>query len=332
MACGLLGTLLYFRSRGVMEQTVIDENGVQVLFTYPKSFREFDFIECEKRILSLINDAKSSIYVQAYNWTSERIAEALVAAQKRGVQVKVLLDKENEVKTSRALQILLDSQITVRIRRISGIAHNKIMVIDEKIVITGSYNFTKAANEKNDENLVIINNTSIAKQYLTNWQKCRSISFPIGITADSQKKPWEEDYGRISEQQNEKAKSISNYIDSATKLVYIILDRQLPDDALASIVSAYMRGVDVRILIPNEEISPELSLFIAKLGQVPLKRSKLKLKNSSIILDGKIEMYVKDRVIVKTPPEPSIEEKIHKFQRRWDKSVMTYGNISNAVS
>ncbi|MGC1855109.1 MAG: phospholipase D-like domain-containing protein, partial [Candidatus Aquirickettsiella sp.] len=57
-----------------------------------------------------------------------------------------------------------------------AIAHNKIMIIDEKEVITGSFNFTKAAQNKNAENLVIIHDAQLANIYLKNWQRRRAVS------------------------------------------------------------------------------------------------------------------------------------------------------------
>jgi phosphatidylserine/phosphatidylglycerophosphate/cardiolipin synthase-like enzyme len=59
---------------------------------------------------------------------------------------------------------------------IQAIAHNKIIIVDEKIVLTGSFNFSKAAEERNAENLLIINNPEIAKLYIENWGKHREHS------------------------------------------------------------------------------------------------------------------------------------------------------------
>ena len=62
-----------------------------------------------------------------------------------------------------------------------AIAHNKVMIIDDEIVITGSYNFTRAAEKSNAENLVIITSPPIAQKYLQNWQKHRSHSQPYRV-------------------------------------------------------------------------------------------------------------------------------------------------------
>ena len=59
-----------------------------------------------------------------------------------------------------------------------AIAHNKIMIIDKETVITGSFNFTKAAEEKNAENLLIIKAKDLAKLYIDNWYKHKEHSEP----------------------------------------------------------------------------------------------------------------------------------------------------------
>jgi phospholipase D len=66
---------------------------------------------------------------------------------------------------------LVNANVSVRIDKVSGITHNKVIIIDEQKVITGSFNFTNAADKRNAENVIIINNKSVAKEYLNNWQK-----------------------------------------------------------------------------------------------------------------------------------------------------------------
>ena len=140
---------------------LVKPNEVSLCFTPPAG--------CGEQIGRLIDQAESSIYVQAYGITSNAIANRLVAAHNRGLRVSVLLDKSNLTDKYSQISRLRKSGIDVSIDRVPGIAHNKVMIIDEKIVITGSFNFTNAADKRNAENVIIINNASIAKQYLQNW-------------------------------------------------------------------------------------------------------------------------------------------------------------------
>jgi phosphatidylserine/phosphatidylglycerophosphate/cardiolipin synthase-like enzyme len=131
---------------------------------------------CTEAIISQIDKAKSEILVQAYSFTSAPIAKALLNAHKRGVKVEAILDKSQRREKYTSATFLANSGIPTFIDDRHAIAHNKIMVIDKEIVITGSFNFTKAAEEKNAENLLIIRNKALAKVYMENWYKHREHS------------------------------------------------------------------------------------------------------------------------------------------------------------
>jgi phosphatidylserine/phosphatidylglycerophosphate/cardiolipin synthase-like enzyme len=99
---------------------------------------------------------KSEILVQAYSFTSTPIAKALVEAHKRGVKVEAILDKSQRTEKYSSATFLANSVIPTFIDARHAIVHNKIIVLDRDTVITGSFNFTRAAEEKNAENFLII--------------------------------------------------------------------------------------------------------------------------------------------------------------------------------
>ena len=103
-----------------------------------------------------LNAAKTQVLMQAYSFTSAPIAKALVEAHKRGVKVLAVLDKSNETDKYSAATFLNNAGIQPLIDDKHAIAHSKVMVIDSTTIITGSFNFTKAAEEKNAENLLVI--------------------------------------------------------------------------------------------------------------------------------------------------------------------------------
>jgi phosphatidylserine/phosphatidylglycerophosphate/cardiolipin synthase-like enzyme len=127
--------------------------------------------DCTKAIVKEIDNAKSEILVQAYSFTSAPIAKALTDAFKRGVKVEAILDKSQRKERYTSATFISTAGIPTFIDDKHAIAHNKIMIIDRETVITGSFNFTKAAEEKNAENLLIIRNKEIAKIYQENWEK-----------------------------------------------------------------------------------------------------------------------------------------------------------------
>ena len=122
-------------------------------------------------IIRTIGEAKKTIKVQAYSFTNADIAKALLDAHKRGANVRVVLDKSQETEKYTSATFLANAGVPVRIDDDFAIAHSKIMILDEETVITGSFNFTKAAEERNAENVLVIRgNKELAKLYLQNWQ------------------------------------------------------------------------------------------------------------------------------------------------------------------
>lgn len=133
--------------------------------------------DCTGKIVKEINGAKKEIIVQAYSFTSAPIAKALTAAYKRGVKVEAILDKSQRVERYTSATFLHNAGIPVMIDSRHAIAHNKIIIIDRQTVITGSFNFTRAAQERNAENLLVIHgNNELVRRYLENYIEHRQHS------------------------------------------------------------------------------------------------------------------------------------------------------------
>src|SRR3989454_12447447 len=111
---------------------------------------------CTEAVVDALSKAKSTVLVQAYSFTSAPIAKALVDAHRRGVRIQVILDKSNQTDKYSAATFTQNAGIPTFIDDKHAIAHNKIMVIDGRTVLTGSFNFTKQAEESNAENLLVI--------------------------------------------------------------------------------------------------------------------------------------------------------------------------------
>ena len=127
---------------------------------------------CTEAVVTAIENAKKTILVQAYSFTSAPIAKALVNAHKRGVEIGIILDKSQTSEKYSSADFVAHAEIPVWIDRKHSIAHNKIMVIDSETVITGSFNFTLNAESHNAENLVIMHGDSnLAKRYTLNWKE-----------------------------------------------------------------------------------------------------------------------------------------------------------------
>lgn len=125
--------------------------------------------QCKRLAIRTIESAQKEILVQSYSFTSKPIAYALITAQKKGVLVKVLFDRSQLKAPYSQIHRLMKNGITAKVDYVPGIAHNKIIIVDGRCTLTGSYNFSKAANTKNAENMLLINDPSLAKIYRAQW-------------------------------------------------------------------------------------------------------------------------------------------------------------------
>jgi phosphatidylserine/phosphatidylglycerophosphate/cardiolipin synthase-like enzyme len=135
---------------------------------------------CTDAIVSAVNDAKKTVLVQAYSFTSAPIAKALIEAHRRGVDVRVILDKTNRTRNYSVADLLLHEGVPTWIDIVHTIAHSKVIIIDGGTVITGSFNFTKAAEDHNTENLLVIHDPGLARKYTENWDICQKQAEPYG--------------------------------------------------------------------------------------------------------------------------------------------------------
>ncbi len=132
---------------------------------------------CTDKIVRETERATREILVQMFLFTSVSLRNALVNAQKRGVNVEVILDKGEQINQQyKTAKTLSKGGVSVYIDGRHANAHNKIMVIDRETVITGSFNYTYPAESKNAENILIIKSGELAKVYADNWLNHRQHS------------------------------------------------------------------------------------------------------------------------------------------------------------
>jgi phosphatidylserine/phosphatidylglycerophosphate/cardiolipin synthase-like enzyme len=123
-----------------------------------------------KAVVDALDAAKATVLVQAYSFTSAPIAKALVEAHDRGVDVQVILDRKETGSKYSSADFVAHAGIVTLIDGMHAIAHNKVMVIDGQVIITGSFNFTTAAERQNAENLLVIHDRALAARYTENWR------------------------------------------------------------------------------------------------------------------------------------------------------------------
>jgi phosphatidylserine/phosphatidylglycerophosphate/cardiolipin synthase-like enzyme len=170
IGCLIVVTHAYSFDTGLLRSQPVAAQG-----TLQAAFAPWD--DVEELIAGAIDGARKQVLVQAYLLTSKKIATKLIAAHRRGIDVRVLVDAEQLAKNdSSKVADLAAAGILVWTETKYQNAHNKIIVIDaqtiDAIVITGSFNFTWTVQHKNAENILIARkNPALASQYAANWER-----------------------------------------------------------------------------------------------------------------------------------------------------------------
>ena len=140
--------------------TAVSGNSVSVYF--PRAGQN-----AEGQLISTLGTASKRLDVAIYSFTDTKIASAIAAAKKRGVTVRLMTDRESsgEKYQKKALEIVKAAGVPIKENTHSGIMHLKVSIIDTGTVTTGSFNYTKSAQNTNDENLVIIHSSTLNGQY-----------------------------------------------------------------------------------------------------------------------------------------------------------------------
>lgn len=125
----------------------------------------------QSRLVELVNHAEESIYFLTYSFTTDELAEAFLAARARGVDVQGVMDNAQATNAGGEFDRFVQNGIDVRLDGEGGSMHNKVLIIDGEIVVTGSYNYSANAERRNDENLLVIHDAGIASKYLEEFQR-----------------------------------------------------------------------------------------------------------------------------------------------------------------
>jgi phosphatidylserine/phosphatidylglycerophosphate/cardiolipin synthase-like enzyme len=118
-----------------------------------------------------IGKANESIKAMLYLITQDELAEAVIKAHNRGIDVAIIIDDDWVSSSGSDYQAILDAGIDIRDDHRSGLLHHKVVIIDEYILMTGSYNWSASAEDRNDENLIILKSRTLAQTYLDEFDR-----------------------------------------------------------------------------------------------------------------------------------------------------------------
>jgi len=120
---------------------------------------------CQNAIIQELNNATQTIDIAMYTFTSREIAQELIKKKNNGIKIRIVLDKDQKVQSYSKSKYLINHGVEVRYHMGAGLMHNKFAIIDGKILITGSFNWTATAEQKNEENLLVISDINLIKKY-----------------------------------------------------------------------------------------------------------------------------------------------------------------------
>jgi len=125
----------------------------------------------ERIILDRLGKTKKSVRFLAFSFTSDPIADELIRLHKKGITVQGVFEKEGSGTEHCEYAKLLVEGVAVKLDRNPRLMHHKVIIIDEALLITGSFNFSRGANTKNDENVILLDNREIIAEYIREFRR-----------------------------------------------------------------------------------------------------------------------------------------------------------------
>ncbi len=127
--------------------------------------------DCLNAIIRTLNSAKKSIKICVFTISDNRIGSTIRDKHYDGIDVKLISDNDKQYDRGSDIQYLSGKGVDIRIDRTDAHMHHKFAIIDEKITITGSYNWTRSAEKYNQENILITDNQQITDKYLAEFNR-----------------------------------------------------------------------------------------------------------------------------------------------------------------
>jgi len=127
--------------------------------------------DCENAIVSCIRNAKHSVKICVFTISENVISDAVVKAHKKGISVKIITDNDKLNDMGSDIRMLSKAGIRIRIDQSSSHMHHKFCVVDKEVLLTGSYNWTKSAADRNQENILVTEDPKMVKSYLSEFEK-----------------------------------------------------------------------------------------------------------------------------------------------------------------
>ncbi len=126
--------------------------------------------DCRRQLLDLLVSARNSIDISVFTISDDRLSDAILAAHKRGVNVRLITDNDKARDQGSDVFYLIDLGLPVRMDASENHMHHKFAVIDKKILVNGSFNWTRSATDYNQENILVTDEPKLVTAYLSEFE------------------------------------------------------------------------------------------------------------------------------------------------------------------
>lgn len=266
-----------------------------VYFTDPEG-KCSNCITPETALAGLLSNCRSSFYGAFYDISAQKIIDALIAAHRRGIDVKLVTDDENF--SGPGITRLLDAGIAIVTDDSPSLMHNKFAVIDREIVFTGSYNTTDNCGHRNNNNAVMFRSAELAEIYLVEFEEMfndrifgnkREVGPFAGLTRDYYADVNGIDINVYFAPENNVEKIILSRIKKAKSSVYFMCFSFTSDDIGEMLISIRKQGIKVAGIFEKKGINNDYSEYTKlKIEGVPVEtdRNIHVMHHKVIIIDG----------------------------------------------
>jgi mitochondrial cardiolipin hydrolase len=126
--------------------------------------------DCRRQLLDLLVGVRKSIDISVFTISDDRLSDAIVTAHKRGVNVRLITDNDKAYDQGSDVFDLIDLGLSVRMDASENHMHHKFAVIDKKILVNGSFNWTRSATDYNQENILVTDEPKLVTAYLNEFE------------------------------------------------------------------------------------------------------------------------------------------------------------------
>lgn len=126
--------------------------------------------DCRRQLLDLLVAARETLDISVFTISDDRLCDAIVAAHKRGIQIRLISDNDKALDQGSDIFKLIDQGINVRMDDTENHMHHKFSVVDQSILVNGSFNWTRSATDYNQENILVTNEPKLVAAYLSEFE------------------------------------------------------------------------------------------------------------------------------------------------------------------